>query len=133
MRSLISTMVAALALCGGSAGVALGETGTLGPLKGKSRPIVVLSDSRADPRVAKQISALDGTKPELDKRDITIIKDDEPGSKLRKHLGVTERGFAVVLVGKDGSVKKVWHDYVEPAKIFTVIDSMPMRQQEMKG
>ena len=102
-------------------------------LHGTSRPVIVLSDSRDDPRVAKQISALDHTRPDLDNRNIKVLTEAQPGSKLRKTLGVEEKGFAVVLVGKDGGVKKVWRDPVDPKAIFTVIDSMPMRQKEMRG
>ena len=106
---------------------------TLAALRGTSRPIVVLSDSRDDPRVAKQIAALDHTKPELDDRNIKVLRDAEPGSDLRRSLGVERRGFAVVLVGKDGGVKKIWRDIVAPKQIFTIIDQMPMRRQEMRG
>ena len=129
--------VAALALS-----VALADAGAahaqtplerLEALKGGSRPVVVLSDSREDPRVARQISALDRTRPALDERNIAVLTEAQPGSKLRKTLGVSRRGFAVVLVGKDGGVKKVWRDPVDPQSIFTIIDAMPMRQQEMRG
>ncbi len=106
---------------------------TLKALRGTSRPIIILSDSRDDPRVARQISALDHTQPELDSRNIKVLRDAEPGSTLRKNLGVERKGFAVVLVGKDGGVKKVWRDPVDPKQIFTIIDRMPMRQLEMRG
>ena len=102
-------------------------------LRDKARPVIVLSDSRDDPRVATQISKLDHTKPALDERDIKVLREAKTGSALRKTLGVAERGFAVVLVGKDGSVKKVWHEPVEPKTIFTLIDAMPMRRDEMRG
>jgi hypothetical protein len=102
-------------------------------LRGSSRPVVVLSDSRDDPQVAKQIAALDRTRPALTDRNIEVLTEAAPGSKLRKSLGVAERGFAVVLVGKDGGVKKIWRDPVDPKSIFTVIDAMPMRQREMRG
>ena len=95
--------------------------------------MVILSDSRDDPRVARQISALDHTRPALDDRNIKVLTEAQPGSRLRKSLGVSERGFAVVLVGKDGGVKKVWRDPVDPKSIFTIIDAMPMRRQEMRG
>ena len=102
-------------------------------LRDKARPVIVLSDSRDDPRVAAQIAKLDGTRPALDERDIKVLREARPGSALRKTLGVAERGFAVVLVGKDGSVKKIWRDPVDPKAIFTVIDAMPMRRDEMRG
>ncbi len=101
--------------------------------KGHARPVVVLSDSRDDPRVAKQISALDGTRPELTNRNIQVLQEADGKGPLHKKLGVEEKGFAVVLVGKDGSVKKVWKDPVDPKQIFTVIDAMPMRRDEMNG
>ena len=105
----------------------------LASLRGTSRPVIVLSDSRDDPRVARQISALDHTRPALTERNIKVLRDAQPGSALRKSLGVMEKGFAVVLVGKDGGVKKVWRDPVDPKQIFTVIDAMPMRRDEMRG
>ena len=123
----------AFALAGGTAAHARSSFDQLKALQGSSRPVVILSDSRDDPRVAKQISALDHTRPDLDNRNIKVLTEAQPGSKLRQSLGVAEHGFAVVLVGKDGSVKKVWRDPVDPKSIFTVIDSMPMRQNEMRG
>lgn len=118
-----------------SAGLASARTGAdrLAQLKGSTRPVVVLSDSRDDPRVAKQISALDHTKPALDERNIEVLREAMPKGALRQALGVRGSGFAVVLVGKDGDVKKVWRRPVDPKAIFTIIDQMPMRQQEMKG
>ena len=129
---ILSIMIACLVLIAVPA-FARSTGDQLKALRNKARPLVILSDSRQDPRVAKQISSLDGTKPELDDRNIAILREAQTGSALRKTLGVSERGFAVVLVGKDGGVKKVWRDPVDPKAIFTIIDAMPMRQREMKG
>ena len=101
--------------------------------RGRARPVVVLSDSRDDPRVARQIQALDGTKPDLANRDVQVLQEVGAHGPLHRKLGVEIKGFAVVLVGKDGSVKKVWRDHVDPRAIFTIIDSMPMRRKEMNG
>ena len=105
----------------------------LGALKWKARPIVVLSDSLDDPRVSKQIAALDGAKAGIADRSIEVLRETGPHGSLRRQLGIKESGFAVVLVGKDGGVKSVWREPVDPKQIFTVIDRMPMRQDEMKG
>ena len=102
-------------------------------LLNRARPVVVLSDAPDDPRVARQVSALDRVRPALDERNIAVLREAGPGGPLREALGVAERGFAVVLVGKDGSVKHVWHDTVDPGRIFTLIDAMPMRRREMRG
>ena len=129
---LTSTLIAA-SLAAPPLAQARSGADALAALRGNARPVVVLSDSRDDPRVAKQIAALDRTKPELDDRNITVLRDSEPGSRLRTSLGVKRHGFAVVLVGKDGGVKKVWRDPVNPREIFTIIDQMPMRRREMRG
>ena len=132
----MSKSSACIALALGIAGVTAAQASPVDKLKalqGSSRPVVILSDSRDDPRVAKQVSALDHARPALDDRNIKVLTEAAPGSRLRKSLGVSERGFAVVLVGKDGGVKKVWRDPVDPKSIFTVIDAMPMRQREMRG
>lgn len=111
----------------------LAHADALDDAKGKVRPVVVLSNSRDDPRVAKQIQALDSARPELRNRDIQVLREAGSDGPLRKKLGVEKKGFAVVLVGKDGTVKKVWRVPVDPKQIFTIIDAMPMRQNEMNG
>ena len=133
MRFAVPISLAATGLLAAVSAHAQAGAGELAKLRNSSRPVIVLSDSRDDPRVARQISALDHTGPALDERNIKVLREAKPGSALRKSLGVAEKGFAVVLVGKDGSVKKVWREPVDPKTIFTVIDAMPMRRDEMKG
>ena len=94
--------------------------------------MVVLSDGPGDPRAAQQLHALDGAGPALGERDIRVLTEAEANGPLRRALGVAGRGFAVVLVGKDGTVKEVWHAPVAPKAIFALIDAMPMRQEEMQ-
>jgi hypothetical protein len=55
--------------------------------------------------------------------------DDEA---LRRRFGIEAGRFTVVLVGKDGGVKMVAHRDADLQSIFNLIDSMPMRQQEMR-
>jgi len=133
MRYTLGFLTALMACAPVAGAMAQTNVDKLKSLQGTSRPVIVLSDSRDDPRVARQIAALDHTRPGLDDRNIQVLTEAKPGSRLRKTLGVAERGFAVVLVGKDGSVKKVWRDPVDPHQIFTLIDAMPMRRQEMRG
>lgn len=40
--------------------------------------------------------------------------------------------FSVLLIGKDGSIKMRKDDIISTREIFQLIDSMPMRQQEMR-
>jgi glutathione peroxidase-family protein len=41
--------------------------------------------------------------------------------------------FAVVLIGKDGGVKRTETKPLAPADLFGTVDKMPMRRQEAKG
>ncbi|WP_159455348.1 DUF4174 domain-containing protein [Pseudobacteriovorax antillogorgiicola] len=38
---------------------------------------------------------------------------------------------SITLIGKDGGIKLQKHDFVKPEAVYTLIDGMPMRQQEM--
>ena len=105
----------------------------LDALRWKARPVVVLSDKPDDPSVSRQLAALDGARDGVSERDIQVLRESGPRGALRRRLGVTAPGFAVVLVGKDGGVKAVWREPVNPKQIFTIIDRMPMRRDEMKG
>ncbi len=53
-------------------------------------------------------------------------------AELRRRYGVGEGQFRVLLVGKDGGVKRVDKGPVAMRDIFALIDTMPMRQAEMR-
>jgi len=50
-----------------------------------------------------------------------------------QQLGQPLAGFRVVLIGKDGGVKRTETQPLAPAEIFGTVDKMPMRRQEMRG
>jgi len=49
-----------------------------------------------------------------------------------QELGQPLAGFRVVLVGKDGGVKRASAQPLPPADLFNLVDKMPMRRQEMR-
>ena len=51
---------------------------------------------------------------------------------LRRQYHVQPGEFTVVLVGKDGGEKQRWHAPVAYETLRDLIDSMPMRQDEMR-
>jgi len=51
----------------------------------------------------------------------------------QKRFGLEENKFEMVLVGKDGSVKRRYEKVVDPQLIFECIDAMPMRMREMES
>ena len=98
-----------------------------------ARPVVVLGDGPDDPRFAKQIAALAAKARVLADYQIKVVPVPQADAALRQKLGVAAPGFAVVLVGKDGSVKETWREPVAPARILALIDRMPMRRDEVRG
>ncbi|KPK57191.1 MAG: hypothetical protein AMJ59_20185 [Gammaproteobacteria bacterium SG8_31] len=52
---------------------------------------------------------------------------------LREQYGIGPSDFAVFLIGKDGGVKLRLERPPRAAELFELIDSMPMRQQEMRA
>lgn len=49
-----------------------------------------------------------------------------------QHLGQPLQGFRLVLIGKDGGVKRIETAPIAGADIFGTVDKMPMRRQEMR-
>jgi hypothetical protein len=50
-----------------------------------------------------------------------------------QQLGQPLAGFRVVLIGKDGGVKRTETQPLAPASLFGTVDKMPMRRQEMRS
>ncbi|MEH1787279.1 DUF4174 domain-containing protein [Nostoc sp.] len=59
--------------------------------------------------------------------------DESSAANLRNRFGVDKENFRVILVGKDGGVKRQDTTPVKATAIFEQIDAMPMRQQEIQG
>ncbi|MBC1221021.1 DUF4174 domain-containing protein [Nostoc sp. UCD121] len=58
--------------------------------------------------------------------------DESSAANLRNRFFVDKDNFRVILVGKDGGVKRSDTTPVTATAIFEQIDTMPMRQQEMQ-
>ncbi len=64
--------------------------------------------------------------------DATEQLAPDDARQLRLKYNVMPGDFVVLLVGKDGGEKRREHSVVEPSVLFDQIDSMPMRQREMR-
>ena len=60
------------------------------------------------------------------------VSDLPDTEAFRERFTLPSEHFEVVLVGKDGRVKKRWPDAFDPEDMNALIDSMPMRQDEMQ-
>ena len=118
------------------------QTPEIGPMDGtqadlseflwKNRPIVVFADNPADPRFQDQLDFLAQDLPALETRDVVILTDADPAAKSALRQKLRPRGFALVVLAKDGSVilrkPLPWH----VREITRTIDKQPLRQQEIR-
>ncbi len=133
MRPFTLTLGIAFALAGGAKGIAAPDP--LAAHRGTSRILVVAAPDERDPALVAQREALAAARPALRERDLVVVEAVGTGTEaaaLRRRLGLPERGFRAVLVGKDGGPKLTATEPVAPERLFATIDAMPMRRDEMR-
>ena len=96
------------------------------------RPIVVFADSPFDPLFQEQIELLEADLEELLIRDIVVITDTDPASRSDIRRQLRPRGFALVLIGKDGQVKLRKPAPWDVREITHAIDKWPIRLKETR-
>ena len=104
---------------------------------GDRRTLLIFGPSAQDPRVKQQRAWTDGAAAALGDRDLDVVwvpaQTDSPAEKnWRRKLKVGAAEFRAVLVGKDGSVKLSRAEPVPPEEICALVDTMPMRQRELR-
>ncbi len=113
-----------------------------------NRLLLIFAPSAADTSYQQQEQMLDAATDALQERDMVVgaFFEDAEGTNrigaqhvspeataaLWKQFNAPRGRFRVFLVGKDGSVKQQYDQPVAPNDVFVTIDSMPMRQQEMR-
>ena len=117
-----------------------------------NRPLLLFAISADDPDYRKQKADLDAHAAGVTERDIVLIECLgtrnghvlEPGEprqmlqvedveELRLRFGVDLNGFALILIGKDGTEKRREAKAVAVDALFEQIDAMPMRREEIKS
>jgi len=118
----------------------------LDSLRWKNRVLVLFSPSESDVSFQMQKRDLASSAQGVLDRDLMVLEMMEQGQSragnqllseksvqaVRKRLGVQAGTFQVLLIGKDGGVKLRSSEPVSMKDLFGLIDSMPMRQQEME-
>jgi hypothetical protein len=119
----------------------------LGAYRWRNRLLLVFAPSADLPAYQQYRQELVRQRPSIEDRDLIIFRIVEKGQSfrgetplspeaadsLRQRFGGSGAGPRVVLIGKDGGVKLAQAAFTPLADIFALIDSMPMRRQEMKG
>jgi hypothetical protein len=111
----------------------------------EARRLLVFAPDADSARYRRQQEMLLVAEHGLNERDIVVIFviEDAVSTKgrpagpvsavdLREVYGALPHEFRVVLVGKDGGVKLRQEEPISAADLFALIDSMPMRKQEMR-
>jgi hypothetical protein len=106
---------------------------TLSDFLWQRRPVVVFADSPADPAFAEQMALLESRWPELAERDVIVITDTDPQAEGEIRQKLRPRGFALVLIGKDGTVALRKPSPWDVRELTRAIDKMPMRREEIRA
>ena len=112
----------------------------------KNRILLVFTPSAQNVNYQRQVQLFQQQQQGLNERDLLLVTVLEKGTsysnqqpidiasaaKLRQKFNINDNDFRVILVGKDGGAKRQDSNVVTVEAIFSEIDAMPMRQQEMR-
>jgi hypothetical protein len=112
----------------------------------KNRIILVFAPYAGSDAYERQMRAFEGEEDEILDRDLIILelfedgesrKGDMPLSesvaqRMRRQFDVEAGEFVLILIGKDGTIKLRSQDPVTTPELFSLIDAMPMRQEEIR-
>ncbi len=113
----------------------------------QNRLLLIFAPSADDPRLREQQEILASSEAGLIDRDLVIMQllpDSEPGidnqptigldsASIYRDFNIEPGDFRLLLIGKDGTLKLSSEAPVSTARLFDLIDSMPMRQWEMQN
>ena len=103
-------------------------------LRWKERVLLIYAPEGSEKQLARQQELLRSHDAEMVEREVTqiVLRNGAESSKLVERFKLSGRGFTLLLIGKDGGEKLRSHEVVSPDRICRLIDSMPMRQEEMR-
>ncbi len=97
------------------------------------RPVVVFANSTEDVNYQRQIKMLERDIESLIDRDVIILTDTTPSPASPLRAALRPRGFALLLIGKDGQVKLRKPFPWSVRELSRAVDKMPMRRQELNA
>ncbi|WP_298359786.1 DUF4174 domain-containing protein [Runella sp.] len=110
----------------------------LGSMVGKSRVVILYCPKVSDAEFKLQKKWLSEVGKGILERDLSIIDciesdlTTDDALHLKERFKYTPNHFCFWLIGKDGEIKLISNKPVKPEQLFGLIDSMPMRREEMK-
>ncbi|WP_228013673.1 DUF4174 domain-containing protein [Nostoc edaphicum] len=114
--------------------------------KWQNRVLLLFAPSVNNHSYQQQMQLFNQQQNDFKDRDLVLIQvlatdksyangqliDESYAANLRNRFGVDKENFRIILIGKDGGVKRQETTPVQATAIFEQIDAMPMRQQEMQ-
>lgn len=120
-------------------------TGMAEQARWTNRLIVLSAPTVDDADLLEQRNRLEAIRDELTERHLVLIQLTPSGARfgdtpigddgvdaLRTRWSIEATTFQAALIGKDGRVKDRWTQPFEPGEMTALIDTMPMRQDEMR-
>ena len=95
------------------------------------RPLVIFADTPDDPAFQRQMQRITAELGPLEERDVVILTDSDPAAQTAVRRQLRPRGFSLVLMDKDGEVKRRNPAPWGVREITHAIDRFPLRRQEM--
>jgi hypothetical protein len=118
---------------------------SLAELRNQSRPLLIFAPKPNDPQLEIQLRRLQADAATLAERGVVVIAlpyqspsttsaqlTDSEATAARRRFSIAPGDFAVILLGKDGSEKLRSLTPLTLDKLRNAIDTMPMRQNEMR-
>ena len=112
----------------------------------KNRLLFLFAPDSSDPSFHHLQNQIIDQKSEVEDRDLVVFSvlvqgpsqtdttalDRQAADSIRERFAVPPNAFSLILIGKDGGVKLKREDPVDLVEVFELIDSMPMRRNEMQ-
>ncbi len=114
--------------------------------KWENRILIIYSNGNSNDQLNQQIKKYEQSKKEYQDRDLLVFelsnnefiqltnnsRFNESISELKNFLSIdSQQKFGVFLIGKDGTLKLESDKIIPNQKLFSTIDAMPMRRNEM--
>ena len=97
----------------------------------KNRVILTFADDEDHPDLIKLKAEMKENECEILNRDLLHFHLSNEG-KTGNHITTNDQSFRILLIGKDGGIKYESKRSASLIQLFELIDSMPMRQDEMQ-
>jgi hypothetical protein len=112
----------------------------------KNRLLLLFAPDSSHPSFQHLQNQIIDQKSEVKDRDLVVFSvlvegssqmnttpiDRREAESIRERFAVPPNDFRLILIGKDGGIKLKREDPVDLAEVFGLIDSMPMRINEMQ-